>query len=286
MSQILIPERLFQIPMVDRSGLLSRTWLYLLRDTVGGANAGLAALDEVAMWQGQAAGEPEAERPERSPEEPEFPERTRWPEDEFEAVLHQAPRAVLPDAGVLANIPQGLGTADAGREYRATDYRHRYIWSGTAWQFAEGDGSGQIVAGQPDGSAPNGGLWGLCDGSTYAVAQDDGSVANVTTQDLTGDVFVLGGAPDRRAATAPTWDNSVAPARTESATTGISVADHPTAADTTVGGAETRVTDGTHDVIEAGHVHELTDVNAKLNAPSEEAGGLPVRVALRWYIRR
>lgn len=43
MVQIIIPERLFQVPMVDQARRLSRDWMYLLRETVGGANAGLQA---------------------------------------------------------------------------------------------------------------------------------------------------------------------------------------------------------------------------------------------------
>lgn len=186
-------------------------------------------------------------------------------------------------SGNLASITTGLGADDAGIPYEATDYGHKYIWTGSSWRFADGDaGSKYIIAGI---AAPVGGLWGLCDGSVYAVAQSDGSTANVTSPDLTDDIFIQGGTytGDRDAATAPSWD---ANAKTEDASTGITVSDHSTAADTAVTGAGTRVTTATHTVNETAHSHDLDEANAKIKAPNELDGGLPLRIKLQWYIRR
>jgi hypothetical protein len=88
---------------------------------------------------------------------------------------------------LIANIPTFVNAGDDGRLFYATDYSHVYRWNaaGPGWIFIEGDASGYVVIGQPSG-VPNGGLWGLCNGSTYAVAQSDGTVANVTTATIAG----------------------------------------------------------------------------------------------------
>jgi len=82
--------------------------------------------------------------------------------------------------GPLGNLPVDLGAADAGFRFQATDYKHLYDWSGSAWAFDANDaGSGFLVVAGP-GFFIADGLYGLCDGSTYSVAQSDGSTANMT----------------------------------------------------------------------------------------------------------
>jgi hypothetical protein len=147
----------------------------------------------------------------------------------------------------LADIPD-LSGEEVGPLFWATDYKHLYRWSGTAWEFAPGDsGSAFVVVGQPDGAAPNGGLWAVCDGNAVDVAQSDGTVDNITTQNLQGDVFITGAAAtaSQQAAAAPT-------------------------------GSATKFT------VDAGGTNALTAVNA----PSEADGGLPLRIAVVFYIRR
>lgn len=88
-------------------------------------------------------------------------------------------------ADVLANIPSDLGSADAGFPFQATDFRHLYRWSGAVWAFDPNDmGSGQLVFAGP-GFFLSTGLWGLCDGSTYTVAQSNGTTSPVTTSVIT-----------------------------------------------------------------------------------------------------
>jgi hypothetical protein len=174
--------------------------------------------------------------------------------------------------GLIAHIPTYLDAGDDGTTFYATDYGHAYRWSGTAlaWSFLEGDcGSGFVTMGKPDGTAPNGGLWGLCDGSTYAVAQANGTTANVTTMNLTGDVVIKGGYSTgaQQAATTPTWQ----------------------------AGAKTDVDTGAGQAVQSGsgatvaahtHQHNLSNANATLNAPGEANGGMPLRIGNNWYIRR
>ena len=85
---------------------------------------------------------------------------------------------------VLANIPVGLGVDDFGYWFKATDYFHDYNWNGTAWHFATADPGSDFLTESLNPAGPNGGLWGKSDGSTYAVAQDNGTTSNVTTSVL------------------------------------------------------------------------------------------------------
>jgi hypothetical protein len=82
---------------------------------------------------------------------------------------------------VLANIPTGLGVDDFGYWFKATDFLHDYNWDGTAWHFATSDPGSDFYTTTLNPAGPNGGLWGKADGSTYTVAQDNGTTANVTT---------------------------------------------------------------------------------------------------------
>lgn len=212
----------------------------------------------------------------------------------------------------LANIGTDYTLTDVGALWQVTDYGHLLEWAGTGWQWGPGEmGSAYILMGQPDGSQPNNGSWGLCDGSTYAVLGPTGVTSNITTRNLTGDVFIKGGAVGApQAATVPTWqagaktDNAVTGITINNSTTGISVSvdSHGTAADTTVTGAGTRLTSPVthtatvtdpghnHGITEpnagAGSSHNLSNANAKLNAPSEANGGLPLRINVAWFIRR
>jgi len=81
----------------------------------------------------------------------------------------------------LANIP-ALGANDADFLFYATDYHHLFRWTGAAWEFGPcDDGSGFI---RMDTQVPNAGLWQLCDGSTVARSNPDGTTTNVTLEDL------------------------------------------------------------------------------------------------------
>lgn len=185
----------------------------------------------------------------------------------------------------LANKPT-LTTTDEGYLFAVSDYAHILRWNGTAFTFLPGDSAGYVVVGKPDGSAPNGGVWGLCDGSTYNVLKPDGTVEGLLTQDLTGDTFVLGGTStdaSPRVATRATWETT---AKTDDAATGMSIDSHTTV--DVQSGTGTTVLNGpvSHTLTDPNHHHALSDANAQLKKFSEANGGLPKRSGVAFYIRR
>lgn len=190
-----------------------------------------------------------------------------------------------PMFGTLATIPAGLGTADAGFLFGATDYYHMYRWTGAAWDFAPGDsGSGFIVAAI---ASLLGALWAPCDGGSYAVAKPDGTTVNVNTPDLTGDIFIQGGAytGTRKAAAPATWDGA---AKTGGQSNHHTHSVNIPSSNSFAAGAFPAATGGVVGTSNesADHTHALTDGDAILNAPSEGAGGVPLRMNLAWFLRR
>lgn len=208
---------------------------------------------------------------------------------------------------VQASLPTDLGTYDFGAVWAVTDYYHLLKWTGSTWTFQEGDGSGHVVMGKPDGSAPNGGLWGLCDGSSYNVLNANGTLTNTATQNLTGEVFLKGAAAvaGQQAATRATWE---AAAVTDNASAGTPAG---TVSQATFTGDAATARDVEDDittpvsVVQApytpsgsinaqtftgsalgNHQHVLSDANAQLKVFSEANGGLPLRISTVWYMRR
>jgi hypothetical protein len=204
----------------------------------------------------------------------------------------------------LASIPTDLGTTDVGFLYSVSDYGHILRWGGSAWTFGPGDpGSGYVVIGKPDGSAPNGGLWGLCNGSAYAVLNANGTTSSVTTQDLNDDTFLLGGASfdaSPRAAVRGKWESaaktdaesahthSVNPPSTNSGAPSATTAVQSGSGTTVATDAHIHATDIAAVTSAAGsaHQHVLSDATAQLKVPSEANGGVPKRSGVALYIRR
>ncbi len=207
-------------------------------------------------------------------------------------------------SSLLANAPTDLGENDASFKFSASDYLHVWKFSGTAFVFAPGDpGSGFVSEGKPDGSAPNGGLWGLCDGSSYAVAKADATgTTSVATVDRTNDSFPQGSTTfGAKAASRAKWE---ATAVTDDESAHTHSVDPPNTTSGNDSGAGTVVQSGagttvaththTHDVDIApfnsgsgtAHHHVLSDANAQLKVFSETNGGLPARVGVGYYIRR
>lgn len=84
---------------------------------------------------------------------------------------------------LLANIPTDLTLYDDTFWFNATDYQHQYTWSGSGltFHFAAGDPGSDFYTTSLNPAGPNGGFWGKADGSTYAVAQDNGTTASVVS---------------------------------------------------------------------------------------------------------
>jgi hypothetical protein len=188
---------------------------------------------------------------------------------------------------VIANIPlpSTLNVGDTGLIFTATDYMHRWRFDGTQWAFLEGDASGYVVIGQGlDSTPPNGGLWGLCDGSGYNVAQPDGTLKTVPTIPMNADVFITGGAyTGINSATSPTWAAG-AQTDTEAAHThGYGV---PTTSVAPGTGTLETVGDGGSFETGPGSAHSHTLSGATLNPPTVANGGLPKYIGVQFYIRR
>lgn len=193
------------------------------------------------------------------------------------------------------------------------------------WNFSPGDpGSAYIVAG--GGSSPVGGLWALCDGSVVSVTTSAGGTTPFTTPNLTGNAFVMAASNaaytgNQKNATSPTWSNNAATdnvtltasvslgnnATTDSTSlagnftassvtlnysTGISSQIVITGVNTSVAMTPDPHTHGLSGVSPTGsvtpnpHHHTLSNNNAILNPPSEANNGLPLRIALSWWLRR
>ena len=193
---------------------------------------------------------------------------------------------------LYASLPTDLVATDTGFIFTASDACHSWVWQGSSWLFHPNDfGTGMIVAG-----SPGHGMWALCDGGTAIAFTSAAGTATITTPDLTGDVFIQGGASGRQTGTAPTW---VSTAVTETAGTHT----HTTPGATTstgsgstflakvdAAGTLVNATDHTHVVpsgvsgVDGNHSHAL-GTNAKINIPSEANGGLPLRIGMLWYYR-
>jgi hypothetical protein len=148
--------------------------------------------------------------------------------------------------------------------------------------FAPGDCGSGFAAMTQTGAAPIGGLWGLCDGSSYNCLKGDGTTQSVTTQNLTGDVFIKGGTPGtQQAAVGLKWG---AGDQTDLANTGGSVSTGSGSVNAGAGAPATFLTSASF--VEGNHQHGLSDANAPMQAPDETNGGLPLRIATAWYLRR
>lgn len=203
----------------------------------------------------------------------------------------------------LANIPSlGMGSRDTGVLFEASDYKHMYRWTGTVWDYAPGDpGSAYIVGTQ--GSAPAGGLWGKCDGTTYTRSTPTGGTASFATRDLTNGDFLKAGNAGHAAAVAPTLAGG---AHTDDATSvfaggavTVGVGDHnhevtiPGDTATLPMGGSSFAFPGVYATTDNGaHDHSITNADAPqsphqhtLSTVTINANGTPASSGLDWYVR-
>lgn len=191
----------------------------------------------------------------------------------------------------IAAFAATLVQADRGLLIDVFDYLHILRWTGSAFGFYLNDSSGYIVDAI---AAPQGGLWQACDGSTgITVLKSDGTLLTVTVPNWNGtdSMEISDGTTAAGAgaiATVPTWQ---AGAQTDLEVTNHT---HPITDGTTsinsaaVGTPVTVVTSVTNPtgVQSVHHSHTLSNLNAKMNPPSQANGGLPPRVAFQKYLRR
>lgn len=194
----------------------------------------------------------------------------------------------------LAALLATLGSSDGGLLVYVSDFPHWLLWNTVSFQFGPGDpGSGYIVATPgiiPFANVPS---WGLCDGNTYSVLHGDGNTSNITTPNLSNEVFIKGGAytGNQQNATSPTWapgaatddehlhTHSVNEPSSLLASFGVTPGNSTITIFGVAGGVVTS-SNGTP------HTHNLSNNNAVLNPPSEGNNGLPLRIGLNWYLRR
>jgi len=140
------------------------------------------------------------------------------------------------ERNTLSNLRAGLGTNDAGYLFFVTDYSHLLRWSGSAWEWAPGDtGSGyyQLFEAAPAGYGAS--AWALCDGSTVARLNADGTTTNVTLDDVSTARYLKAGTSSSgvtaasgtttAAGTGATGNNSAS--QEVQSGTGTTVAAHP-----------------------------------------------------------
>ena len=95
----------------------------------------------------------------------------------------------------LASIPTAsLGTSDALLVFEVTDYDHILQWTGSAWTWGPGEvGSGFYQLFETTPSSIGALSWQICDGSTVARLNADGTTTNVTVPDVTTAAYLKAG---------------------------------------------------------------------------------------------
>jgi hypothetical protein len=199
----------------------------------------------------------------------------------------------------LASIPT---PSIDGYLFYSTDYEHIFRRVGASWTWGPGElGSKYIVASV--GAAPLGGVWQLCDGTAavnYATAT--GGTGSITVPDLTGNTFIKGGTytGTPRVADRATWEaaavtdnesthtHDVDPTSTTSGNNSDSQIVQSGTGVTVAADTHTHDTDIANFASAAGavHNHALSDANAQLKVFNETNGGLPLSLALDFYMRR
>lgn len=94
----------------------------------------------------------------------------------------------------LSTFAALLGTNDGGVRVEITDYDHILQWTGAAWTWGPGEvGSGyyQLFETTPNSIGAN--TWQICDGSTVARLNADGTTTNVAVPDVSTAAYLKGG---------------------------------------------------------------------------------------------
>lgn len=103
----------------------------------------------------------------------------------------------------LAGILTGLGTGDTYLQQEVTDYDHVLEWQGAAWSWGPGEiGSGFYYLSETAPNSAGGLAWQICDGSTVARLNADGTTTNVTLDNVGTAAYIKGGTASAAAAAA------------------------------------------------------------------------------------
>ncbi len=156
----------------------------------------------------------------------------------------------------LSALPS-LSTADAGLLVEVTDYDHVLRWSGSAFEWGTGNPSPSGIYGLFE-TAPTTAGWQICDGSTVARLNADGTTTNVAVPDVTTARYLKGGLT-AAAVAAASGNTANTTATNNSATTGVTVDAHPVIERLDDAGAGIWVldaqADAQHTVNDPGHNH-------------------------------
>lgn len=187
---------------------------------------------------------------------------------------------------VLANILTGLTASDDGLLYEVTDYDHVLQRIGNAWTWGPGEiGNGYV---QSFGRAPNSvgaNSWQVCDGSTVAVLNADGTTTNVTVPNYSTAAYLkLISAAATIGPTAASGTTANTTPTNNAAATGITVDAHAVVEKLDVAGVGIFVFDASAD---AAHVVNDPTHNHTQNAHNHAPGTLELRnTELLAYYRR
>jgi hypothetical protein len=185
----------------------------------------------------------------------------------------------------LAALAAVLGAGDAGLLVEVTDYAHILRWDGAAWEWGPGETGGGFVA--AFAIDPTGAGWQLCDGTTVAYLESDGTTTNYTTPDLIGagaEAYLKLGdtVSGPNAATAPTFTGG----SVDAAATGITATTSATGTTTTIqNGAGVNVTLPSQAHVHAVNVTDPTHTHT-IGAGSVADDGEPRNMVLRPWFRR
>lgn len=130
----------------------------------------------------------------------------------------------------LAGILTGLDATDTGLRQFVSDYTHQLVWGGAAWGPKWGpdnpmtSGLYMLFEVAPNGDGAN--AWQVCDGSTVARLNPDGTTSNITLDDVTTSAYMKGGITNQPVAAASGTTTShthavTSPTGTPSATTTV-----------------------------------------------------------------
>jgi hypothetical protein len=175
----LLPEQIFNWPLVDQAGMLTRVWLKFFQtipfgsktqQLVRGTHASRKNIFASSYVDGSVFSESDTGLLYMS-----ISGKWTW----FAGIQQ----------GTLASLPTDLTTSDSGLLYFVTDYAHVLQWNGAGWQWAPGELGSDFIVAFVSGPNPAAG-WQVCDGSVnVAKLNPDGTLTAVTVPNTPGSYY-------------------------------------------------------------------------------------------------